>query len=77
MAVWVGCLASSLLLWASSASLGLAAAAWHTVGRLPGFVGTGLLAAAGMGMVALAGWLWLEGQIQGLERAWLPDVRNR
>lgn len=80
MPMWGGCLVGSFLCWAGSAALGIATAALRLVVTLPGALGTGLLAAGGLMLAMLAGWLWLEEQLhsleRALERAWLPEVRK-
>ena len=45
-------------------------------GMLPGYAGTGLLAAVAAGLAVWAGWIWLDHQLAALPEAWLPDRRG-
>jgi len=76
VAGWAGCLFSSLLTAAGSLALGLATAVWRAVDMLPGYAGTGLLAAVAAGLAVWAGWTWLDHQLAALPEAWLPDRRG-
>jgi len=76
MPMWAGYAVGSLLAAVGSAVLGLATAVWRLVGAIPGFTGVGLLAAAALVAIVVAGKVWLDGQLALLAEVWLLEQRK-